>query len=160
MHLRHAIVLTVALCGAAASAEARGPAEDAFIAQFARTPGVKRAPAMHYLVKASGPADGRHPTRNSAVKVRYEGREIDGKVFDNGGGAPMIYPVRALAPGFQQALLMMRPGDRWEVVIPPELAYGSAGSRLSNRVLIFDIEVLEIGELPPPAPPMLAEMPK
>jgi FKBP-type peptidyl-prolyl cis-trans isomerase FklB len=122
-----------------------------------------RSVGFHYEVLASGPASGTSPTRASGVKVRYRGTLADGTEFDSSAGKPdgaAVFPLRGLIPRFQAALLMMRPGDRWRIVIPPELAYGSAGHRLSGRVLIFELELLDHAELPPSAPPTLTELPK
>jgi FKBP-type peptidyl-prolyl cis-trans isomerase len=127
---------------------------------FARQNGAKPGASISYVVRQSGPTDGPHPGRNSAVKLQYEGRFLDGTIFDDAQGKPVIFPVRAVVPGFQQALLMMRPGDEWEVMIPPDLAYGRNGSPLSGRVLIFKIKLIETGKDVPASPPILSEMPK
>jgi FKBP-type peptidyl-prolyl cis-trans isomerase len=122
-----------------------------------------RSIGFHYEVLTSGSPDGARPNRASGVKVRYRGTFVDGTEFDSSAGKPegaAIFPLRGLIPGFQAALLMMRPSDRWRIVIPPELAYGSNGHRLSGRVLIFELELLDHAELPPPAPPTLTELPK
>jgi peptidylprolyl isomerase/FKBP-type peptidyl-prolyl cis-trans isomerase FklB len=131
-----------------------------FLSTNAKRPDVQIAPAMQYRILRAGPADGKHPTRSSAVKLLYEGRRLDGTLFDNNSGKPAIFPVRALTSGFQQALMMMKPGDVWEIWVPAELAYGQSGSPLSGQTLHFRIELIEWAEMPPPPPPFLPEMPK
>lgn len=115
---------------------------------------------IKYSVLKAGTSDEPHPTRTSAVKVRYEGRFPDGKVFDRSPEDGRIFPLRQVVPGFQAALMMMRPGDVWQVEIPPELAYGAEGHALSGQTLIFKIELLEAAEMPPGPPPFLTEMPR
>ena len=121
-------------------------------------------PATRYHVLKAAPATGAHPTRGSAVKVRYTGRFLDGSTFDSSVGktaeGTAIFPLRGLIPGFQSALLMMRAGDRWRITIPPEQAYGLAGHRLSGKTLVFDLELIDFAELPPVAPPTITELPK
>jgi FKBP-type peptidyl-prolyl cis-trans isomerase FklB len=134
----------------------------AFLARNAARSEV-RSIGIHYEVLASGPPEGARPTRASGVKVRYRGTRANGNEFDSSAGKPdgaAVFPLRGLIPGFQAALLMMRPGDRWRIVIPPELAYGSAGHRLSGCVLVFELELLDHAELPPPNPPTLTKLPK
>jgi FKBP-type peptidyl-prolyl cis-trans isomerase len=83
------------------------------------------------------------------VKVRYEGRLIDGTVFDsseNTGGS-IEFGVTEVIPGWTEALLMMKPGDTWELFIPADLAYGEAGrpgTIAPNSTLVFEVELLEI----------------
>lgn len=145
------------MCGAALADSA---AEVAFLKTNARNAGVKTVSSVQYVILHSGSARGAHPTRNSAVRIRYEVRYIDGKVLDNGGGQPVIFPLRALVPGGQVVLMMMRPGDEWEAFVPPELAYGSFGKPPAGRVLIFKVKLLEAADMPPSrAPVALSKMP-
>ena len=68
--------------------------------------------------------------------------------------------MKALIPGFQAALLLMRPGDKWRVRIPPELAYGQEGAApMGGKTLIFDLELVESAEMSPQPSPLLTEMP-
>lgn len=142
----------------ALAAAVSAPAADA-----ARKSPTIAIPAARYRVIRSGPANGAHPTRTSGVRVRYTGRFPGGATFDSSVGkadGTAIFPLRGLIPGFQAALLLMRPGDVWTVTIPPELAYGSVGHRLSGKTLEFDIELVEHAELPPVQPPTMTELPK
>ena len=83
------------------------------------------------------------------VKVKYEGRLIDGTVFDSTekhGGEPATFAPSQVIKGWTEALTMMPVGSKWQLYIPQELAYGSraAGSIPPFSALIFDVEVLEI----------------
>ncbi|WP_296596069.1 FKBP-type peptidyl-prolyl cis-trans isomerase [Phenylobacterium sp.] len=122
-------------------------------------------PAVSYTVLQAGPKTKPPPVRASAVQVRYVGRLEDGSVFDTsdgkgGAGGTAVFPLRGLIGGFQAALMQMQPGDKWRVRIPPEFAYGQAGSRLSGKTLIFDIELVDWAELPAAPPPAMTELPK
>ncbi|HEX7758911.1 MAG TPA: FKBP-type peptidyl-prolyl cis-trans isomerase [Caulobacteraceae bacterium] len=118
-------------------------------------------PGIRYRVVASGAADGRQPTRNSAVRVRYEGRLDDSTVFDRSPEEGRIIPVKAMIAGYQAALLKMRVGDEWEVTIPTEMAYGPQGpAPVGGKTLHFRIKLLDVGEMPPAAPPFLSELPR
>jgi FKBP-type peptidyl-prolyl cis-trans isomerase FklB len=103
---------------------------------------------LQYRVLESGKAGGRHPTWASTVQVRYRGTLIDGKVFDEtkAGDAPAEFEAGGVIKGWQEALTMMTEGDKWEVVIPSDLAYGCKGKNQiqPDQVLIFDIELLKI----------------
>ena len=117
-----------------------------------------QVPGFSYEILKIGA--GAHPTRTSAVRVHYEGRFVDGKVFDTSPPEGVIFPVKAVIPGFQAALLLMRPGDKWRVRIPPELAYGQEGAPpMGGKTLIFDLELVESAEMPKQPSPILSEMP-
>lgn len=81
------------------------------------------------------------------ANVTYSGKLIDGTVFDNNiGQEPAPFSSDLVVPGFGEALELMRVGDKWEVVIPSDLAYGEQGTPAipANATLIFEIEVKEI----------------
>ncbi len=120
-------------------------------------------PASSYKVLKSGPASGAHPSRSSAIKVRYEGSYLDGEIFDSSYGKEAdnatIYPLRALIPGFVSAVMMMKPGDEWLVYVPTQMAYGSVGHPLAGRDIFFKIELVEHAEMPAPPSPIMKTMP-
>lgn len=102
---------------------------------------------LRYRVITSG--DGRQPSTTDRVRVHYQGQLVGGKVFDSSleRGEAAEFPVNGVIPGWTEALLMMHEGDRWELYIPSELAYGArgAGSDIGpNEPLIFYVELLEI----------------
>lgn len=103
---------------------------------------------IFYKVINRGAASGQLPNRNSVVVVHYTGRLINGKQFDSSrGGAPAALRLRELIPGWQIALQQMRPGDRWELYLPAEQAYGKRGvpGIPGGSTLVFDIELKNIG---------------
>ena len=104
---------------------------------------------LQYEVIESGDAQGPQPTATDVVTVHYEGRLVDGTVFDSSlaRGEPIDFPVGQVIPGWVEALQLMRVGDKWKLTIPSELAYGEASpSPLipPNSVLIFEVELLGI----------------
>jgi peptidylprolyl isomerase/FKBP-type peptidyl-prolyl cis-trans isomerase FklB len=123
-----------------------------FLAQNARQPGVHVLPSgLQYKVVRSGPADGLKPQLGDEVKVNYEGKLVNGTVFDSSyqRGVPADMPLKGLIKGWQEALQLMRPGDEWILYVPPSLAYGEEGAGGTippNAALIFRIEL--IGVLP------------
>lgn len=86
--------------------------------------------------------------RGERVQVHYEGRLIDGTVFDSSfeRGAPAVFPSDRLIAGWVEALPLMRMGEEWTLFIPAELAYGRAGTRGGpigpNQALVFRLALL------------------
>lgn len=103
---------------------------------------------LQYKVLKAG--DGATPTATSTVVAHYEGKLTDGRVFDSSvaRGEPATFPVNRLIPGWQEALQRMKVGDKWQLFVPPELAYGENGPPGSiigpNEPLIFEMELLEV----------------
>ncbi len=137
-----------------AQAEAAHRAGDAFLAKNAKAPGVVALPSgLQYRVIRSGPPAGPHPAEGDEIKVHYEGRLVDGTVFDStlASGQPAVMPLDHLVPGWMEALPLMRPGDEWELFLPSTLGYGDrgAGGQIPpGAVLIFKLQL--IGVLPQP----------
>ena len=99
------------------------------------------------LTKGNGPV----AKATDKVKVKYEGRLIDGTVFDSTekhGGEPATFAPNQVIKGWTEALTLMPVGSKWQLYIPQELAYGSrdAGEIKPFSALIFDVEVLGIEE--------------
>lgn len=116
----------------------------AFLAENGKKPGVKTtASGLQYKVVKEG--SGASPTTNDSVTVHYRGQLIDGTEFDSSynRGEPASFPVTGVIAGWTEALQMMKPGAKFQLYIPPELAYGNRGP-LANRLLIFDVELLEV----------------
>lgn len=105
------------------------------------------ASGLQYKVIESGKGDS--PQIEDRVKVSYSGKLLDGTVFDSSdkqGGSAEIGVSEAI-PGWTEALLLMKPGDKWELYIPPHLAYGEEGYQGAippNSVLIYEVELSEI----------------
>ena len=110
--------------------------------------GVQTLPSgLQYKVLKAGA--GKKPTATDTVTVHYRGTLIDGKEFDSSyrRGKPATVPVNAVIPGWTEALTLMEEGARWELFIPPNLAYGerSAGGDIGpNATLIFEVELISI----------------
>lgn len=107
---------------------------------------VTTASGLQYKIIAKG--NGPVPTREQKVKVHYEGRLLDGKVFDSSykRGQPATFGVSQVIPGWTEALTLMPAGSKWELYIPQELAYGAREQREIPpfSCLIFTVELLEI----------------
>jgi FKBP-type peptidyl-prolyl cis-trans isomerase FkpA len=126
-----------------------------FLAANGKLPGVKTTPSgLQY--KVLSPGDGPSPQPTDEVTVNYRGTLLDGTVFDSSyqRGQPAKFPLNKVIPGWQEALTMMKPGAKWQVFIPPELAYGPnppAPQIPPNALLKFDVELLKVA--PPSASP-------
>lgn len=118
-----------------------------WLAAKAQEPGVKPLDnGIFYkpLKKGSGPM----PNRGSVVLVHYTGKTINGRTFDSSrGGVAPAFRLRELITGWIIALQQMHVGDRWEVYIPAEMAYGRSNQPgiPGGSTLIFDIELVGIG---------------
>ena len=120
-----------------------------FLTKNAKAQGVKSLKSgLQYKVVRSGPADGLRPQSTDEVKVNYEGKLLDGTIFDSSyqRGVPAALPLRALIHGWIEALQLMRPGDEWILYVPPELGYGNdgAGQIPPGSTLIFRIELIAV----------------
>ncbi|MXX74541.1 MAG: FKBP-type peptidyl-prolyl cis-trans isomerase [Holophagales bacterium] len=120
----------------------------AFLAEKAREEGiVKTDSGLLYREVRSGEGDS--PTANQVVTVHYRGTLIDGTRFDGTyeRDQPATFPIGSVIPGWAEALQLMKPGAKWEVFIPAELAYGAQGSAPAippAAALVFEIELLEV----------------
>lgn len=121
---------------------------DAFLKANAEKEGViVTKSGLQYKVLKSG--DGKQATVNDTVVTHYRGTLIDGREFDSSykRNKPATFPVRGVIAGWTEALQLMKVGDKWELYIPSNLAYGEAQrSELitPNSTLIFEIELLEV----------------
>jgi FKBP-type peptidyl-prolyl cis-trans isomerase FkpA len=129
--------------------EANWARMDAYLAANKAKPGVKVTESgLQYRVLNTGTGD-RSPTWASTVEVRYKGSLIDGTVFDaTKDGAPNAsFEAGNVIKGWQEALTMMKEGDKWELVIPSPIAYGCKGrgqTIKADQVLVFDVELIKI----------------
>ncbi len=130
-------------------AAANAGRSSAFLAKNRERAGVVQLPSgIQYAVLSKGPGKV-SPTVHSTVTVNYRGMLIDGTEFDStwAHGAPVKFVVDKVLPGWQDVIPRMHVGDRWKVVIPPQLAYGGNGElpRIGpNEALVFEIELLDI----------------
>jgi len=137
-------------------AEANLEASLAFLAANAKKEGVETLPSgLQY--KELKPGEGKTPTPTSKVTVNYRGTLIDGTEFDSsyGRGKPSTFLVRRVIKGWREGLQLMKEGAKWELYIPPDLAYGTQSPRNRippNSALIYEVELLSVDEAPPPPP--------
>ncbi|UXI51505.1 FKBP-type peptidyl-prolyl cis-trans isomerase [Acinetobacter variabilis] len=129
-------------------AEENAKAGKAFLQENAKKPGIKTTKSgLQYLVLKEG--KGKSPSANSNVRVHYEGRLIDGTVFDSSIARqqPVDFRTTQVITGWTEGLQLMKVGAKYRFFIPADLAYGQIGSGdiiEPNSTLIFDIELLEI----------------
>ena len=116
---------------------------EAFLAKKAKEAGVQKT-ASGLLYKVIKEGKGEKPVENDKVTVSYKGTLIDGTQFDASEKVPMS--VGQIVTGFNEALMLMTPGSKYEVYIPAELAYGTnPNPRIPvNSTLIFEIELLSV----------------
>lgn len=123
-------------------------AGEKFLAENKTKEGVVVLPSgLQYKILKAG--DGPKPKDSDTVKCHYEGRLINGQVFDSSirRGEPAEFPVGGVITGWVEALQLMPVGSKWQLYIPSELAYGAHGAGQSigpNETLIFDVELLAI----------------
>jgi FKBP-type peptidyl-prolyl cis-trans isomerase len=151
--MRRLAAVLIATLALAACADPRAAQNqrmaDAFLAANGKTPGVITLPSgLEYAVAHNGPPGGLSPRPTDQVLVLYEGRLLDGTVFDSSykRGKPDVMTVNQLIPAWTEALQKMKPGDQWILFCPPSLAYGprGAGPIPPNSLLIFKLELLQI----------------
>lgn len=137
---------------AAVKATAAGAA---FIDKAAKEPGATKT-ASGIVVTTTSVGQGAAPTANDQVKVHYEGRLIDGTVFDSSRqrNEPAVFPLKGVIPCWTEAVQLMKVGGKAHIICPANLAYGDRGSPPLIRpgsTLIFDVELLDIVKLPAPS---------
>jgi FKBP-type peptidyl-prolyl cis-trans isomerase FklB len=101
---------------------------------------------LQYEILASG--SGVTPGPTDTVSAHYHGTFEDGKVFDSSvdRGEPIDLPVDGVIAGWTEALQLMKEGDKWRLIVPPELGYGSngVGPIPGNTTLVFEVELLVV----------------
>jgi len=123
-------------------------AGEEWLAANAKKEGVKTMPdGLQYKVLVAG--KGPQPKPEDTVAAHYRGTLTDGTEFDSSysRGKPLTIPVRGVVAGWQEALTNMHVGDKWELYIPGNLAYGERGSPPKigpNAALVFEMELLGI----------------
>jgi FKBP-type peptidyl-prolyl cis-trans isomerase len=131
-------------------AESNLAAGKAFLAENAKKPGVITTESgLQYKILTTG--DGKQPTAEDTVTTHYKGTLIDGREFDSSykRDTPASFPVKGVIKGWTEALQLMHVGDKWQLFVPSDLAYGaSKRSELiePNSTLIFEIELLDVKE--------------
>ena len=102
---------------------------------------------LQYEVLASG--TGRKPKATDKVRCHYEGRLVDGSMFDSSieRGEPAVFGVNQVIAGWVEALQLMSEGDKWKLFIPYNLGYGEHGAGAAippYSTLVFEVELLEV----------------
>jgi FKBP-type peptidyl-prolyl cis-trans isomerase FklB len=130
-----------------AKAEKLTKAGREFLTANAKKPGVITTPSgLQYEVLTQGTGD--VPQKTDKVKVHYEGKLIDGTVFDSSiqRGEPAVFGLNQVIKGWTEGLALMPVGSKWRLYVPQELGYGErqAGKIPPYSTLIFDVELLGI----------------
>ena len=133
------------------SKAASGPNKEAgaaFLANNKKNPAVTELPSgLQYEILKDG--TGESPLATSTVTTHYTGTLIDGTVFDSSveRGQPAQFPVNGVIKGWTEALQLMKPGSKWKLSIPSDLAYGDGGSPPKigpGATLIFEVELISV----------------
>jgi FKBP-type peptidyl-prolyl cis-trans isomerase len=133
-----------------------------FLARNAREPGIQTTMSgLQYKVVTPGRANAVAPKLSDLVTVQYRGTLLDGKEFDSSfkRGQPSTFRLTGgVIKGWQEALPLMKPGAKWQLFIPPELAYGSTEQPAipAGSLLKFDLELVRVVS---PGPPVGAALP-
>ena len=119
-----------------------------FLAENAKREGVQVTESgMQYEILEAG--DGAKPSATDTVRTHYHGTFITGQAFDSSvtRNEPAEFALDQVIPGWTEILQMMPVGSKWRVAIPPQLAYGEAGSPPvipGNSTLVFEIHLIDI----------------
>jgi FKBP-type peptidyl-prolyl cis-trans isomerase len=151
-----AAIMTLIQGARTAAAEPNHAAAAAFLAENGKKPGViTTASGLQY--KVITPGSGENPKPTDQVSVNYRGTLLDGTEFDASAkhGGPAKFPVNGVIPGWQEALVLMKPGAKYQLWIPPKLAYDLDSPPMipPGSLLVFDVDLLSV------APPAAAATP-
>lgn len=139
-------------------------AGEAFLAANKSKPGViSTADGLQYKIITQG--TGPKPTIDDVVTVNYKGSLINGKEFDSSykRGEPATFPVRGVIKGWTEALQLVPVGTKFELWLPPDLAYGEHGAGQDigpNETLVFEVELLSVKPQEQPKTPAESTQPK
>ena len=145
-----------------AAGEVNHRAAAGFLAENAKKPDVvTTASGLQYKVLAAGSGDS--PKATDEVTVNYRGTLLDGTEFDSSykRGQPANFVLNRVIPGWSEGLALMKPGAKYQLWIPPQLAYDlrSPPPIPPGSMLIFEVELVGVKPAPPPAPPPGAAAP-
>lgn len=133
-----------------------------FLAENKTKPGVTTLPdGLEYKVITTG--NGTTPGSNDSVTVNYRGTLIDGTEFDSSfkRNQPATFSLNGVIKGWTEALQKMKAGSKWQLFVPPALAYGERGFGPQigpNATLIFEIELLSVVPAPPVPQPVVSDI--
>jgi FKBP-type peptidyl-prolyl cis-trans isomerase FklB len=120
----------------------------AFLEENKKKEGIKTLPSgLQYKILVEG--SGKTPKSTDTITVHYRGTLINGSEFDSSykKGQPSTFQVKSVIRGWSEALQLMKGGSRWQLFIPPELAYGESaggGQIPPNSTLIFEVELISV----------------
>ena len=120
-----------------------------FLEHNGKEKGVKTTPSgLQYKIIEAGDAKAAAIAPTDEVTVQYRGKLIDGSEFDStySRGVPATFTVTGVIKGWQEALVMMKPGAKWQLFVPPDLGYGASPKPgiPGGSVLIFDVDLVSV----------------
>jgi FKBP-type peptidyl-prolyl cis-trans isomerase FklB len=129
-----------------------------FLARNGHEKGVTTtASGLEYKVILPGDRKAATIAPSDQVTVQYRGKLLDGSEFDStyARGAPVSFAVNGVIPGWQEALVLMKPGAKWQLFVPPELAYGAKPQPgiPGGSLLIFDVDLVSVKSSGAPGAP-------
>ncbi len=133
---------------------------EAFLTKNKDAEGVKTtASGLQYKVIAQGDGKGKQPVASDQVTVHYKGTLLDGTEFDSSykRGEPATFPLGGVIKGWTEGLQLMRVGDKYQLFVPYQLAYGEQGRGKTippASLLVFEVELKDVQPAPAPAPGM------
>jgi FKBP-type peptidyl-prolyl cis-trans isomerase len=136
-----------------------------FLAHNAHEKGVTTtASGLQYKTILPGDKKSAAIAPTDEVTVQYRGKLLDGSEFDStySRGAPATFTVNGVIKGWQEALVLMKPGAKWQLFVPPELAYGASSKPgiPGGSMLIFDVELVSVKPSGAPTAPAAHSDPK
>jgi len=150
--LRPLLCLALSLFAAGLSAaREKLPPEDLEIVEQRWPEAKKTFTGLRYIIMEPGDVQGPTPGPGTMVSVAYKGMLLNGKVFDESTGRPPLTVRLArgnLIDGWEEALQKMHKGEKWLLIIPPELAYGAAGKPPTIKrysTLVFEMQLMDFG---------------
>jgi len=124
---------------------------EAFLAENKKKEGVITLPSgLQYKVLKEG--TGKTPTDTNWVRINFRGTLVDGTVFEDtykSFGQPVAFAVKGMIPGWAEASKLMKEGAKWQIFIPPDLAFGERGAGTligPNATLIIEVELISVQE--------------
>jgi FKBP-type peptidyl-prolyl cis-trans isomerase len=131
----------------ASQAESEQQKGGEYLDKAAKEQGATRTPSG-IVIRTIKPGEGESPAATDVVKVHYEGKLIDGTIFDSSikRGMPAEFPLNKVVPCWTEALQKMKKGEKAQIVCPPSLAYGDRGSPPNippGATLSFEVELLD-----------------
>lgn len=152
-------ITTLISTASAGAGEANHRAAAKFLAENAKKPGVvTTASGLQY--KVISPGTGSPPNPTDEVTVNYKGSLLNGNEFDSSykRGEPAKFPLNHVIPGWSEGVGLMKPGAKYELWLPPQLAYDlhSPPGIPPGSLLVFEVELISAKPAPPPAAPSAA----